>query len=130
VIRDYARQLDREASLNAPAAPPVPTYQPPTYRRYVPPAPIYTPPSSGTSYDWQSGNVYRWRKPGDGTTRVDGSNLNTGSMWNTTIKPNGSMSGTDSNFNMWNYDAGSKTYMNYGTGKMCVGEGYARVCTK
>jgi len=61
---------------------------------------------------------------------VDGSNLNTGSMWNTTIKPNGSMSGTDSNFNMWNYDAGSKTYMNYGIGKMCVGEGYARVCTK
>jgi len=51
-------------------------------------------------------------------------------MWNTTIKPNGSMSGTDSNFNMWNYDAGSKTYMNYGIGKMCVGEGYARVCTK
>jgi hypothetical protein len=47
-------------------------------------------------------------------------------MWNTRIKPNGSMTGFDSNFNPWRYDSGSKTYMNFGTAEMCVGEGYAK----
>ena len=59
---------------------------------------------------------------------MNGMNLNTGSTWRTEIKPNGSMNGTDSKFNPWTYDANTKTYINYGTGKMCVGEGYARTC--
>jgi hypothetical protein len=40
----------------------------------------------------------------------------------------GSMRGSDSKMNPWTYDAGSKTYMNLGTGKMCRGEGLARTC--
>jgi len=135
-IRSLAREIDEADADTTPA---LPTYQTPAYRRYVPPtptyrapayrAPTYTPPSSGTTYDWKSGNVYRWNRQSDGTMRVDGMNPRTGSMWNQTIKPDGSMRGTDSNFNQWSYDPRSKLYMNYGTGKICTGQGYARVCT-
>jgi hypothetical protein len=45
-----------------------------------------------------------------------------------TVQPNGSMQGFDKNFHPWNYDANTKMYINYGTGKMCVGEGLARTC--
>jgi hypothetical protein len=109
-----------------------PIYQPPP-NRYNFTAPSYSVPiyerRSGTTTDPQSGNVYNWRKDSRGNTHVDGMNLYNGSMWQTDIKPNGSMTGTDKNFNYWNYDAKSKTYMNLGTGELCIGEGYARVCT-
>ncbi len=55
-------------------------------------------------------------------------NYNTGSMWNTDIDSRGSMRGFDADANYWSYDSGSKVYMNYGTGRMCIGEGYARSC--
>jgi hypothetical protein len=107
----------------------------PSTRTYVPPrayVPGYTPSvperRSGSTTDPMSGNTYFWRKDSRGNTHVDGMNLNTGSMWQTEIKPNRSMNGWDSNMNPWNYDSRSKTYFNYGTGKMCVGEGYARTC--
>jgi hypothetical protein len=137
-LQDYNQAVRRlaeaEAGVTRQTVPAPPAYSAPTYR-----PPVYTPPtryrapsnstqSSGSSYDVQSGNSYRWRKSPDGVTKVDGMNLNTGSMWNTTIKPNGSMNGWDSQMNPWSYDSRSKTYMNYGTGKMCVGEGYARSC--
>ena len=105
----------------------VPRYTPPTYT--APKLPNYTPPTTGSTFDWRSGNSYRWGKEPDGTTKVRGSNLNTGSTWNTTIRPDGSMRGTDSDMNPWSYNERTKTYINYGTGKMCVGEGYAGVCT-
>ena len=148
-VRGLAKdQLENERKQSASDAPRVwqqtpsrPVYTPPVYTppsTYTPP-PTYTPRvytprasgerQSGTTYDWQSGNTYNWRKRSNGETDVDGFNLNTGSMWNTTIKPNGSMRGTDSKMNPWTYDSKSKTYMNYGTGKMCFGEGYARVCS-
>lgn len=92
------------------------------------PSSSYTAPEFGTTYDYQSGNVYTWTKDSTGTTHVQGSNLNTGSMWNTTINKNGSMQGFDKNMNSWSYDSQTGTYMNYGTGKTCIGKGAARSC--
>lgn len=83
-------------------------------------------PSSGSTYDWRSGNSYRWQRDFNGDTRVSGMNLYTGSMWRQTIKPDGSMTGTDSKMNPWRYDSKTKTYMNFGTGEMCVGSGASR----
>jgi hypothetical protein len=140
-VRDLAKQRATEnRRLVVPARPTYvapPVYVPPvrTVRpgAYVPSAPRYVPPSvtrpsSGTTYDWQSGNAYFWNKAPNGDTNVNGLNANTGSMWNTTIKPDGSMSGYDKDFNSWDYNAGTKTYFNYGTGTMCVGEGALRTC--
>jgi hypothetical protein len=84
--------------------------------------------SSGTTFDATSGNQYNWRRNYDGSTDVRGLNFRTGSMWNTTIQPDGSMRGFDKNFNPWSYDSSSGTYLNYGSGKMCVGKGAARTC--
>ncbi len=138
-VRDLAREqlglAPLRPTLPAPSyeTPPVyvpraPRYTPPPV--YVPTLPTYTPPkpTSGTTIDPLSGNSYSWSKNGDGSTHVNGANLYTGSMWNTTIQPSGSMNGLDKNFNPWTYDANSKFYMNLGTGKMCVGEGLARTC--
>lgn len=98
-------------------------YRAPSYS-----TPTYQAPRTTTTYDWQSGNSYTTAtRPGGGAT-INGYNMNTGSMWNTQIDQRGNQQGTDANGNMWNYDARSKTYMNYGTGKMCTGEGYARIC--
>jgi len=83
--------------------------------------------SQGTHHDWQTGNSYRWQKTGSDTT-VYGSNLKTGKNWNTHIDNNGSMRGQDSKGNFWNYNQQSGTYMNYGTGKICTGKGYGRIC--
>lgn len=147
-IRELAQGRD---ALPAPAPrrtlPSLPTYSPPpswpdlSTPTYSPPSswsapslpalptlPTVTTPRSRTTYDWQSGNTYTTRKRYNGDTNVDGFNALTGSAWNTTVKPNGSMNGTDSDFNPWSYDSRTGTYINYGTGKMCVGEGYARVC--
>lgn len=90
---------------------------------------LLTPvPDSGSTYDWRSGNRYRWRRDFNGDTRVNGMNLYTGSTWRQTIKPDGSMRGTDSMMNLWRYDSRTKTYMNFGTGEMCVGSGASRYC--
>jgi hypothetical protein len=126
-VRDLARKEVRE-ELRMPSVPSLPSSP---RSIYTPPLPNYEPyvPSSGSSYDWRSGNSYRWRKNYDGSTTVNGSNLQTGSTWRTQIKPDGSMRGTDSDYNSWTYNPRSKTYMNYGTGQICTGEGYARVCT-
>jgi hypothetical protein len=83
---------------------------------------------SRTIYDWQSGNTYTVRPRLNGGVHVDGYNLNNDSMWNTDIDRRGNMRGYDADSNPWSYDSGSKTYMNYGTGRMCIGEGYARSC--
>jgi hypothetical protein len=48
-------------------------------------------------------------------------------MWNGTVQTNGDQRGIDGKGNTWNYNAGSGTYMN-SNGKMCVGQGAARVC--
>lgn len=85
-------------------------------------------PRSGSSYDWQSGNSYHYRTDSYGNTTVNGYNLQNGTMWNSRIQPNGSQTGTDANGNYWTYDHRTKTYNNLGTGKMCVGEGYGRIC--
>lgn len=98
-------------------------YQTPTYQ-----TPTYQAPRTTTTYDWQSGNSYTTTTRPGGGANVNGYNMNNGSMWNTQIDPRGNQQGTDANGNMWNYNAGTKTYMNYGTGKMCTGEGYARIC--
>jgi len=138
-VRRLAEKEIREEQSSSPTYS-VPNYTPRTYTPpvYTPP-PLYVPPStsrsrsytpsSGSTYDWQSGNSYTWRKSLSGDTNVNGWNVNTGSMWNTTIKPNGSMNGYDSQMNPWTYDSRTKTYINYGTGKMCVGEGATRVCS-
>ena len=81
----------------------------------------------GSTYDWQSGNMYHWNSDVLGNTHVYGHNFRTGSMWNTSIRRNGDMSGWDKNFNSWNYNAGTGTYVN-SNGHRCIGHGYARTC--
>jgi hypothetical protein len=113
-----------------------PAYVPPVY---VPPANPFTPraytplndlyePQSGSTYDWRSGNTYRWRKEIDGDTVVNGSNLNTGSMWRSTIKPDGWQHGTDKQGNVWRYNAQTGGYWR-SDGTVCTGTGASRVCT-
>jgi len=78
----------------------------------------YDSRKSGSKYDWETGSSYRWQTDPAGNTRVDGFNAETGSMWHTTIKPDGSMRGTDSNCQPWTYDSRTGTSMNYGTGEV------------
>ena len=78
----------------------------------------YDSRKSGSKYDWETGSSYRWYTDPAGNTRVDGFDAEAGSMWHTTIKPNGSMRGTDSTCQPWTYDSGTGTYMNYGTGEV------------
>lgn len=83
---------------------------------------------SRSVYDWQSGNSYTVTPGFNGGAHIRGFNLNTSSMWNTDIDARGNMRGFDANGDYWTYNRGSKTYMNLGTGRMCIGEGYARTC--
>lgn len=76
------------------------------------------PVDSGASYDFKSGNNYRWDTDTTGTTRINGNNYNTGTIWNTTVDKDGSMRGQDSKGNFWNYNERTGTYMNYGTGEI------------
>jgi hypothetical protein len=76
---------------------------------YTPPVATYQPPSFGSTYDAKSGNRYSWYTLGEDTV-VRGSNFGTGSMWRTTIQPDGSMRGTDSNMDPWKYDAQTGRY--------------------
>ena len=84
--------------------------------------------NSGSTYDWRSGNSYNWNQGVDGSTNVHGFNLQNGTQWNTTIQPNRDMHGFDGNNNYWTYHQGTGMYQNLGTGRMCVGHGYARQC--
>lgn len=85
-------------------------------------------PRSGSTYDWRSGNQYYWNRDSSGQTNVRGFNFQNGSQWNTTIQRNGNMRGMDSGGNMWQYNNSTGFYQNFGTGRTCVGKGYARVC--
>jgi hypothetical protein len=82
---------------------------------------------AGSAYDWQSGNQYYWNEDSLGNTHVRGFNYNTGSQWNTNIKQNGDMNGTDSRGNLWNYNDNSGSYMN-SDGTFCIGKGALRTC--
>jgi hypothetical protein len=81
------------------------------------------------NYDYRTGNSYRTYTDTSGTTYVNGYNYNTGSSWRSTVDKDGDQRGTDSQGNSWQYNARSHSYYNYGTGKMCTGTGYSRICT-
>lgn len=81
-----------------------------------------------SNYDWTTGNSYNTQRNFDGSTTTRGMNWNTGSTWTTTTSPNGNMRGTDSRGNAWNYNSGTGSYFNYGTGKSCYGVGAYRAC--
>lgn len=85
-------------------------------------------PRSGSSYDWQTGNSYRYRTDSQGNTTVNGYNYQTGSSWQSRTDARGNQRGTDANGNSWNYNARTGTYYNYGTGQTCYGRGDARTC--
>jgi hypothetical protein len=89
---------------------------------------VFAPVSAmaGYTYDYKTGNSYSWSSIGD-STYVNGLNARTGSTWQTTITPSG-MSGYDSKSNYWQYSNQTGNYYNYGTGKTCMGKGYARTC--
>lgn len=70
---------------------------------------------SGYTYDYRSGNSYNYYTSPGGQTTVRGSNLRTGSSWNTTIQRNGNMSGYDAGNNYWSYNARTGSYYNSGT---------------
>lgn len=85
-------------------------------------------PRTSSNYDATTGNMYNTQRHLDGSSDTYGNNTNTGSQWQSHSDRRGNQSGTDADGNMWNYNRGSNTYYNYGTGKMCTGSGYARVC--
>lgn len=78
-------------------------------------------------YDWQSGNSYSIYSDPSGT-RYNGMNLNNGSMWSGQIDRQGNQRGFDAQGNPWSYNSSTGTYMNYGTGKTCMGQGSLRTC--
>ena len=80
-----------------------------------------------SAYDWRSGNSYWGSRGGDGSTTVWGSSSRTGSQWNTTIRPNGDMTGRDSRGDFWRYDGNTGNYWNT-RGRMCFGKGSSRTC--
>jgi hypothetical protein len=84
--------------------------------------------TSGHTFDARSGNQYNWTRSPSGETTVRGMNVQTGSIWRTTIQPDGSMRGMDKDMNPWSYNSRSGTYINYGSGKMCFGKGASRTC--
>ena len=86
-------------------------------------------PRSGSKYDWRTGNQYYWEKDRDGTTKVRGHNWTTGTQWNTTVEPDGSMRGEDNRGNTWRYDSATGDYWN-SDGTMCWGRGSERTCNK
>lgn len=86
------------------------------------------PAQSYSTYDWQTGNSYYVTPRLGGGAHVQGQNLQTGSMWSTDIDQRGNMTGRDAGGNTWTYDQGSGTYLNFGTGRMCVGQGLGRIC--
>lgn len=83
---------------------------------------------SGRTYDPQTGNTYNWRRNSDGSTTVRGSNLQTGSTWTNRVESNGNQRGTDSDGNMWRYNATTGTYTNT-NGRICTGRGAYRTCS-
>ena len=83
---------------------------------------------SGHAYDWRSGNSYSYNTDLLGNTHVRGLNTQNGTNWTTTIRPNGSMNGLDGGGNSWSYNSGTGFYMNYGTGRSCIGKGAYRTC--
>lgn len=85
-------------------------------------------PRSSSSYDATTGNLYNTHRHADGSSDTYGINAETGSQWNSHTDRRGNSRGTDSDGNMWQHNQDTNTYYNYGTGKMCTGSGYARVC--
>lgn len=85
-------------------------------------------PRSSSNYDATTGNMTNTQRRSDGSSDTYGANTNNGSQWQSHSDRRGNQSGTDADGNMWNYNRGSNTYFNYGTGKMCTGSGYTRVC--
>ena len=84
-------------------------------------------PAPRTTFDYSSGNMYTTTPSYDGGATVRGSNLNTGSMWTTRIQPNGDMTGTDSDGNIWQYNRSTGSYMS-SDGTVCMGTGALRQC--
>lgn len=85
------------------------------------------PAAPHSSYDWRSGNMYQTTPNADGSTTVHGSNARNGTIWNSTIRPNGDEHGFDSHGDSWNYNAQTGAYNN-SNGHGCIGQGYARSC--
>jgi hypothetical protein len=85
------------------------------------------PAAAQVSYDWRTGNNYSTTHDSFGST-TNGFNSNTGSVWSQRNNNNGTYSGHDSNGNFYSGNNNNGFYQNFGTGRTCVGQGYARVC--
>ena len=88
------------------------------------PAPLPTP---RTTYDYQSGSVYHTTPTYGGGATIRGSNTYTGSTWTTQVQPNGNMTGTDANGNLWQYNSATGNYIS-SDGTVCMGKGALRQC--
>lgn len=58
---------------------------------------------------------------------VQGFSTRSGQTWNHTVDQQGQR-GFDGDGNYYTYDRNTGNYMNFGTGRICTGTGYARVC--
>lgn len=83
-----------------------------------------------SKYDYNTNSKYTTTKHDDGTTEVKAYNYTTGSQWQAKTDNDGITRGRDSDNNSWKYNSNTGSYINYGTGKICTGKGYGRVCTE
>lgn len=76
------------------------------------------------------GNAYETYDNGLGDTTTRGSNLDTGSTWESTASANGDQRGTDKNGDSWQYRESDGFYSKFGSGggTVCSGKGANRVC--
>jgi hypothetical protein len=88
-----------------------------------------TLPRARTSYSYDDGATYSTQQQIDGSTRVNGYSTRSGAQWNTNIKANGDMTGTDAKGNYWQYNRQTGSYTNT-NGKVCTGTGHSRICNK
>ena len=85
-------------------------------------------PRTSNAIDPANGNMYNTYRHADGSSDTYGINPRTGSQWRSHSDRRGNQSGTDADGNAWQYNRDSNTYFNYGTGEMCTGSGYSRIC--
>lgn len=71
-------------------------------------------------YTPHRGSVYLEGDTGNGGTYTQGINTRSNSAWSTTTEPDGSQYGIDSQGDTWSYDNQLDTYINHGTGEVCV----------
>ena len=76
--------------------------------------------AAADGYNPHRGSVYTETETRDGGTYTQGINTQNNGTWSTTTEPDGSQYGIDSSGDTFSYDGELDTYINHGTGEVCV----------